>query len=299
MKNNALAVVESEKSGASTRTATRLSRQQEQRAKFERLWLQNPEQFNPMRSCMHIERLERSWTLLLSHGDIHSKRIADIGCGEGTFSRRLKEAGATVEAVDIAENALRCFRQAGADGITLIRDGMPDTSLSSHQFDIVVSTDLIAYLSKDDHRLFFAELSRLLKPEGVLLCSTPIDIYSEGGMERLLELAQTEFDILQLFPSYYALYLRLKGVFDFPTTRLNNGKMGKPLWKCLQFLFSPFVSLLKKNRRLMLGLEKICRFCSDQSGISHVIFLAKRRELKKVNPEDIPVEPLKKREVWT
>ncbi len=52
---------------ASMGGSSRLSRQKESQAKFERLWLVNPEQFNPLRNWMQKERLERTWTLLNTH----------------------------------------------------------------------------------------------------------------------------------------------------------------------------------------------------------------------------------------
>ncbi len=150
-------------------------------AKFERLWLLDPQSFNPLRNCMERERLERTWLLLNRHVNPSAKETADIGCGAGVFCRRLRDAGARVKAIDIAENALKCFKAEDSHNIELKQDAMPDTSLSDHSYDIIICTELIAQLSRDDYRLFFAELSRLIRPDGYLVCSSPIDIYSEGG----------------------------------------------------------------------------------------------------------------------
>jgi hypothetical protein len=43
---------------------SRLTRRRELQAKFERLWLLEPEQFNPLRNCMQRERLERTYQLI-------------------------------------------------------------------------------------------------------------------------------------------------------------------------------------------------------------------------------------------
>ena len=140
------------------------ARMRKLQAKFERLWLINPEHFNPLSNCMERERLERTWQLLIKHMNVVHKHIVDIGCGAGVFSRRLRDGGAQVEAVDIAENALKNFKEIGADHIQLKQDAMPMTSLPDHAYDGIICTDLIAELPREDYRLFFAELSRLIKP---------------------------------------------------------------------------------------------------------------------------------------
>jgi 2-polyprenyl-3-methyl-5-hydroxy-6-metoxy-1,4-benzoquinol methylase len=305
-------------------TISRATRIKEMQAKFERLWLIDPERFNPLRNCMQRDRLERTWELLIKHVDVIDKQIADIGCGAGVFSRRLRDAGAQVEAVDISENALKCFREANADRIRLKQDVMPNTTLPDHAYDIIICTELIAELPRDDYRLFFAELSRLIKPEGQLVCSSDIDIDSIGGMDRLIELAQTEFDILEGVASYHALYLRLKRFLEAPShfiegwqnpefkhkelaTRrgfnrwwfwLNTTPLLVPLWYICNPCTHPIRKILKNNRGLMLRLEKICRFIWDLDGISHYLFIAKRRPLKSIDPRDIPIEKPKRKEVW-
>lgn len=101
-----------------TKGTSSLARQKEKEAKFERLWLLNPEQFNPLHNCMQKERLTRSLTLLTKHKEIKNLQIADIGCGTGVFSRRMRDAGGSVEAIDIAENALKILREGDMRDIT-------------------------------------------------------------------------------------------------------------------------------------------------------------------------------------
>lgn len=62
--------------------------------------------------------------LLPLTGDVSGSRVADIGCGEGWFSRVLARAGATVVGIDISEAMLERAR-ARTDGgmaITYVRD---------------------------------------------------------------------------------------------------------------------------------------------------------------------------------
>lgn len=304
--------------------SSRRTREKEMQAKFERLWLLDPEQFNPLRNCMQTERLERTWHLLATFVDPNDKQIADIGCAIGIFTRRLRDAGAKLTAVDIAENALKHVRKHDCTNIEIKQGTMPNTSLVDNNFDVVVCTEVIAELPPEDYRLFFSELARLVKPEGYVLCSTPIDIYSDSGVQRLVDLAHTEFNILSGLASYHALHLRIKHICEKPeewVKRWKNPDTRKKdldarsrinkwwykinttfpmmcVWKTLEFAANPLLSLLKNNRRVLLGLEKICRFFWDEAGISHFIFIAQRRPLQMPKPKDTPIPRPKKHEIW-
>lgn len=321
---NIISVDSSQNSSEQFQGSSRSARLREMQAKFERLWLIDPERFNPLRNCMQRNRLERTWQLVTQHADIAGKQVADIGCGAGIFSRRLRDAGAHVEAVDIAENALKHFKEKDAEHIQLKQSAMPATTLPDHAYDLIVCTELIAELPPEDYRLFFAELSRLIKADGHLVCSSDIDIDSVGGVERLVELAQTEFDLVEAVASYHALYLRIKRFFDAPflfikgwqnpdfrhkelASRrglnrlwfwLNTTPLFIWLWYIIEPCTRPILKFLKNQTSLLLWLEKICRFLSDQDGISHYLFIAKRRPIKVFDSKDIPIEKPRRKEVW-
>lgn len=304
--------------------SSRLASRKALQAKFERLWLLDPEQFNPLRNCLERERLERTWNLLTKHAAIAHQSALDIGCGSGVFSRRLRDAGAKVEGVDISENALKKFKETDALNIKLKQDAMPNTQLPDHGYHVVVCTELIAELPKEDYRLFFAELARVIQPAGYLVCSSSIDIDSEGGVEKLMELAQSEFDIIDQTPSYHALYLRLKRFFKAPSHYIQGWKnseykkkemesrkgLGRLwyaansspfliwFWWMCNPLTLPFQKILNSQQKILLLLEKACRFLWDQEGISHYIFIAKRRSLPSIREDEIPVEKHKRKEVW-
>ncbi len=303
---------------------SRNTRAKELQAKFERLWLVDSERFNPLRNCMERERLERTWQLLTKHVTLAGHLTIDIGCGAGVFTRRLRDAGARVEAVDIAENALKKFKEIGADGIQLKQETMPTTDLPDNGYQVIICTELIAEIPTEDYRLFFAELSRLIQPDGLLICSSPIDIDSIGGVERLIELAQSEFDIIENVVSYHALYLRLKHLLEAPSrfTKgwqdseykrkamiarkgfnrlwfwLNTTPLLVWFWYICNPCTHPIRKFLKNNRKCLLMLEKMCHFLWDQDGISHYLFIAKRRPLPSINLNDIPIEKPRRKEVW-
>src|SRR3989338_8158475 len=53
-------------------------------------------------------------------GDVNGKRILDIACGQGFFSRALNAAGAHVTGADIAPELITIAKKLGPAGITYL-----------------------------------------------------------------------------------------------------------------------------------------------------------------------------------
>lgn len=298
----------------------------EAQAQFERMWLTDPEQFNPLRNCMERERIERTWNLAEKFVQFKDKLIADLACGGGILSKRLKEANAKVHALDIASNALKILRENVPHIDQTYQQCLPHTTLEDDAYDVVFADEIIAYLPAQQLRLFMAELCRLVKPNGYVVCSTPLDLDSQDPLRRFASLAETEFKIHQWVCSYHRLYIRLRDFFCAPgryaraskNTDYRHQQLQKrkgfsqkwflwnsqgPLsmcWRLIQYVTNPIAHLLKQNRTLMLGLEKICRALWGESGISHAVFIASRRPLQPLDlPKDeIPIERKGKRHIW-
>ncbi len=305
--------------------STRHARRLETQAKFDRMWLVDPEQFNPLRNAMERERLDRTFAAIKEHFDPVYKLVADLGCGSGVMSRRIRDAGASIHAVDISNNALKILAQSDMTSIQATQDYVPRTTLTDESYDLVISTELIAWLPSDDYRLYMAELARLVKGEGWVVCSTAVDIDSEDALQRFAALAETEFTVKKWILSYHRLSLRLWDFFDAPRRffrasqdpeyreqqlkkrhafsllwfRCNSSKILGYFWFLIQYIATPIAYALKQWPPLLNGMEKISRFLWNDAGITHAIFIAKRRPLIPPPPEDeLPIEPKGKRQVW-
>lgn len=296
----------------------------EQRAKFERLWLINPEKFNPKRNCLERERIKRTWELLTSYSNPYGKKIADIGCGTGIFSIQLAKAGASVDAIDIAENALKKLKNECDSNIHLKCDAMPNTNLQDQNYDIIICTELIAEMPRNDYRLFFAELSRLIKPNGILICSTSIDIHTEGGVDKFIGLAKTEWTIIDATESYHKLYLHLKSFLKSPLRftkawqdpshrqaemskknglnriwyQMNTSPLLVGLWYSISPLAKWCLNFLNNSTFLLITFEKISRLIWDKEAVSHYVFIAKQKKLLDIDEKSVPIEKLGKKEIW-
>jgi len=255
------------------------SQRLEIQATMERMWHQNPEQFNPERDCIQRQRIQKTVQLIKESISLDKKRAVDLGCGSGVLSRVLRDAGADVDAVDIAGNALKALQEHNMQHIRPVQDCFPMTSLEDDAYDVVVCTETIGYLPASVYRLAFAELSRLLKNDGRIICSTELDLNSEDALERLNALAETEFTIDLWVFSHHRLFLRL--------------------CQFLKWIGCP-TSRLRQSSFAMNFFEKICRFLYPEKGISHALFMGKRRPMTFPLPaKEIPREMPHKRELWT
>jgi 2-polyprenyl-3-methyl-5-hydroxy-6-metoxy-1,4-benzoquinol methylase len=110
------------------------------------------------------------------------ERVLDVGCGEGWFAAELARAGASVVAIDVAEEPLRRARERvpGLDARLVDADG--PWPLDDASFDAVWAGETIEHVP--DTAGWCSEARRVLTPGGRLLLSTP-----DHGRLRALWLA--------------------------------------------------------------------------------------------------------------
>lgn len=255
--------------------------------KWEDLWQNNPEKQNPNRSAREKQRIERTWSLIERLSlDPSNTTVLDLGCGFGEIGKRLENLGFNVTFSDISISAKK-----NVSDLPFTQASLPNTSFPNESFDLVICTDVIAELDSKDHRIAFSELARILRPDGTLILSTPIDIYSVDALEKFLWLTQTEFHIHEQRESHHALSIRCEDLLKYPMRPFNHAKKMNRLKKCLHFIHShppistiwkllslitsPLLIAMQKSNLLLDGIEKI----SSKSGASHIILTTTKRPL--------------------
>lgn len=301
------------------------ARRQEIQATMERLWLNDPEQFNPERDAVQRKRTANTIEAITKHVALTGKRCADLGCGSGKISGLLRDGGAQVDAVDIASQALNILKTKSMHNITAIQDCLPMTRLEDGAYDLVVCTETIGYLNPKEYRLLFAELSRLMHKESHAVCSTSLDLNSDNALERFAALAETEFEIDQWVLRYDLLWTKCCRFLEMPSRfikasqdmfernrelekrkslgkvlfRLNSSLSAVLFWKVINLAFKPLATRLRESSFFTDLLEKTTKFLFDESGISHALFIGKRRPMVFPLPQnEIPIEMKHKKQVW-
>ncbi|GEP58794.1 class I SAM-dependent methyltransferase [Reyranella soli] len=116
------------------------------------------------------------------------RRVADIGCGGGIYSRAWHELGArTVTGVDFSQAMVDAAREqaAGLTDISFRQGDATATGLPPASADVVFQRALIHHLK--DYSPCVAEARRVLAPGGTLIVQdrTPDDVELPGSPEHL------------------------------------------------------------------------------------------------------------------
>lgn len=98
-------------------------------------------------------------------GNIRGKKVLDVGCGKGRFSKIMIEKGADVTGVDISEELIRETKKI-LGGKFFMGSAM-DLQFPDECFDLVYSVEVIEHVP--DVEKAISEMVRVLKKEGKIV----------------------------------------------------------------------------------------------------------------------------------
>ena len=145
-----------------------------------------------------------------------NQRTLDAACGEGYGSAMLSVSAASVEGVDISQQAIGHAKQryGHLPGVEFQVADCTTLPYGDEEFDRVVSFETLEHLAEHDELL--AEFKRVLKPEGCLILSSPDKATYSDGQENVneyhvKELYRDELEELigRHFPAYRLLGQKL------------------------------------------------------------------------------------------
>lgn len=146
-------------------------------------------------------RVEHYHRYALARTLAHGKAVLDLACGEGYGSALLSTVAREVVGVDLAPDAVAHAKitYGHLSNLRFECSCATQTRLLDASFDVVVSFETIEHLAEQAEML--AEIRRLLKPDGVLIMSSPNrPVYSDGRDHHnefhVKELDFAEFDSL-------------------------------------------------------------------------------------------------------
>ncbi len=116
----------------------------------------------------------------------HCQNALEIGCGTGTFARRLAERAEQVMAVDLSPEMIRIARERSAQfpNIDFHLADVSEYSLPAKSFDCIATIATLHHLRLEEMLL---KIKAALKPGGVLLI---LDLFEpEGVIDAVVNLA--------------------------------------------------------------------------------------------------------------
>ena len=138
----------------------------------------------------HLHRY--AWCMSL----VEDKDVLDIACGEGYGSAMLVEQARSVTGVDIADETIRHAKDTYADlkGLQFKQGDAAQIPLEDGSVDVVVSFETIEH--HDRHQEMIDEIRRVLRPDGLLVMSSPNRVvYSEqAGYHNEFHVKELDFD---------------------------------------------------------------------------------------------------------
>lgn len=127
--------------------------------------------------------------------------VLDAACGEGYGSHMMSSVAKSVTGVDIAKDAIaHAKKHYHEPNLQFIEANVLSMDLPDNSFDVVVSFETLEHLGEQEELL--AEFRRVLKPDGVLIISTPDKKEYSDKMDF-----DNEFHVKELYRDEFAALL--------------------------------------------------------------------------------------------
>jgi len=114
-------------------------------------------------------------------GSIKGKKVLDLACGQGYFSRKLQRKGAKVTGVDISKNLLEIARKKSQNITYIHNDAANMKDVKTNSQDMIVSN--VAFFDIKNIKGAIKECARVLKKNGTLIFSL-LHPMTHGEIER-------------------------------------------------------------------------------------------------------------------
>ena len=127
---------------------------------------------------------------------VKNKTVLDIACGEGYGTALIGKYAQKAYGVDIDESCIKWAMKHYAavnDKLDFKKGSVDQIPLADNTIDVLISFETIEHVDDAVQHAFMVEVKRVLKPDGILIISTPNTINYSDRYEHNNEFHQKEF----------------------------------------------------------------------------------------------------------
>jgi O-antigen biosynthesis protein len=152
----------------------------------------NPERFDPREEGGRLIESEHRARYRWASRLVKGKAVLDVACGTGYGLEMYKQAGAAaVTGVDVDPEAVELVKDRYGKIATVLQGDLRELPLEDDSFDLVTCFETIEHVEGAAKGI--AELRRVLRPEGILVISSPNpDVYVGGNEHHVHEFRPAE-----------------------------------------------------------------------------------------------------------
>jgi ubiquinone/menaquinone biosynthesis C-methylase UbiE len=157
---------------------------------------EHPERFDPAESTGTLMDAEHRcrywWAAQIASG----RNVLDAACGTGYGTTILADAGSSgVTGIDLSADAVSAAQKRLGDRGSVLQGDVGDLQFKDDSFDLIVCFETIEHV--DDGAAVISEFRRVLRPDGLLLISSPNPgVYPEGNEHHVHEYSPRELSDL-------------------------------------------------------------------------------------------------------
>lgn len=178
------------------------------------------ERFTP--ECVREIWYEHYHRYAFSKRLVVDKVVLDAACGEGYGSNILSDVASHVTGLDIDEASVKHAQQRyQKPNLSFVQGSCIELPFDDNSFDVVVSFETLEHLAQQKEML--VEFNRVLKPDGIIVISTPDKKHYSDAVDfknefHVKELYQNEFKVLLdkhwVAQSWYAQAMNFNSVLE-------------------------------------------------------------------------------------
>lgn len=112
----------------------------------------------------------------------NGQQVLDLGCGSGEISTELKAKGFKPFGIDFSEVAVQVAKEKGVD--CEVGDLDQGIRQGDGSFDVVWAGDVVEHIF--DPMLLLEEINRVLRDQGIFLCTIPYDLHLANRLRTLV-----------------------------------------------------------------------------------------------------------------